>query len=200
VPGGGPRARRGILFGRVRFRDTALSWGHGQDFLLPGSAQPAELPSVGALLAMVTAVACAIGLLWMGLPEAFSEAGQTDFEAPYYALKVEDAGGNPWDHAQAVKAKGGYVQHLMYPPHVLRFFRLFAFESEKKAKDVFLASKLVCSPPCAFCGRLGSFARGHVVGSCLRRPGLQTAPFAGTSSSATSPSSSRRSSGSVSSR
>ena len=93
---------------------------------------------------MVAAVVCAVGLLWMGLPDAFSEQGQTDFEAPYYALKVEDAGGNPWDHAQTVKARGGYVQHLMYPPHVLRFFRLFAFEDVKKAKDVFLASKLVC--------------------------------------------------------
>jgi len=101
-------------------------------------------PAARGLLPVFVAAACGFGLLWVGFPEAFSPVGQWDFEAYYYALKVHDAGGNAWDHAEAVKAAGGYVNHLMYPPHTLQFFRLFAFEEIRTAKMAFLTTKLVC--------------------------------------------------------
>lgn len=110
-----------------------------------GAPRCAPQPSVRQLLLrLVVAAICGFGLQWMGLPDAFSPVGQGDFEAPYYALKVRDAGGNPWRHEDVVKAAGKSVQHLMYPPHALAFFRMFDFEDVKKAKDVFLATKMAC--------------------------------------------------------
>ncbi len=100
-------------------------------------------PSLARIILMlaVTAV-CGYGLLRAGLDEVVSPAGQWDFEVYYYALKVRDAGGNPWDHAQLVKAADGAVHHLNYPPHVLPFFRLFCFDDLQRSKQVFLAVKL----------------------------------------------------------
>jgi hypothetical protein len=101
-------------------------------------------PARSRLLSLLVAGICGVGLLWVGLPEAFSPVGQWDFEAYYYALKVHDAGGNPYDHRQVVKMAGGAVNHLMYPPHTLAFFRLFAFDDLTAAKGAFLTAKLVC--------------------------------------------------------
>lgn len=109
----------------------------------PAGASVQSSVARGFLAAFVAAI-CGVGLLWVGFPEAFSPVGQWDFEAYYYALKVHDAGGNAWDHAEVVKMAGGAVNHLMYPPHTLVFFRLFAFEDIATAKTAFLLTKLAC--------------------------------------------------------
>jgi len=103
------------------------------------TADPSLLRILAALL--VTGV-CGYALLRAGVEELATPAGQWDFEVYYYALKVRDAGGNPWDHAQLVRAAGGAVHHLNYPPHVLPFFRLFYFDDLQLSKQVFLAAKL----------------------------------------------------------
>jgi hypothetical protein len=97
-----------------------------------------------ALLAVLVAGACGVGLLWCGLPEALSPVGQWDFDAYYYALKVKDVGGNPWEHGELVKMAGGAVSPALYPPHALEFFRLFAFADVNTAKLAFLAAKVCC--------------------------------------------------------
>lgn len=94
------------------------------------------------ILVLAVTVVCGYGLLRAGLDELATPAGQWDFEVYYYALKVRDAGGNPWDHAQLVKAADGAVHHLNYPSHVLPFFRLFCFDDLQLSKQVFLAAKL----------------------------------------------------------
>jgi hypothetical protein len=96
------------------------------------------------LLALVVAAACGLGLLWTGLPEAFSPVGQWDFDAYYYALKVYDAGGNPWNMAEVVKMASTTAHHFIYPPHTFAFFRLFAFDDIAKAKDAYLIARLAC--------------------------------------------------------
>jgi hypothetical protein len=96
------------------------------------------------LLPLLAAVVCGVGLLWAGLPEAFSPVGQWDFETYYYALKVRDAGGNPWDMAEVVKAAGGTAHYFIFPPHTLAFFRLFAFDDVQTAKDAYLVARLLC--------------------------------------------------------
>ncbi|MBN2562250.1 MAG: DUF2029 domain-containing protein [Phycisphaerae bacterium] len=96
------------------------------------------------LVAFLVAGLCGVVLLGVDLPRAFSPAGQWDFETYYYAVRVLDAGGNPWDHAELVKAAGGAVHHFIYPPHMFAFFRLFASGDLARGKDLYLAAKLAC--------------------------------------------------------
>jgi hypothetical protein len=96
------------------------------------------------IVALLAAVTCGVGLLLAGLPDAFSPVGQWDFEAYYFALKVYDAGGNPWETPEVVKAAGRAVWPFLYPHHTFLFFRLFDFDDLGKAKDVYLATRLAC--------------------------------------------------------
>jgi len=97
-----------------------------------------------AIVTVLVAAACFVGLLLAGLPDAFSPVGQWDFEAYYFALKVYDAGGNPWETSEVVKAADRAVWPFLYPHHTFLFFRLFAFDDLGKAKDVYLATRLGC--------------------------------------------------------
>ncbi|HVP09824.1 MAG TPA: glycosyltransferase 87 family protein [Phycisphaerae bacterium] len=113
----------------------------------PGSGQTSAAlrPAIArALIALAVTAVCGISLLFERLPEAFSPVGQWDFEAYYYALKVYDAGGNPYDMSAVVKAAQGAVWPFLYPHHTFAFFRLFAFDDIRTAKDVYLAARLVC--------------------------------------------------------
>jgi hypothetical protein len=94
------------------------------------------------LLPLIVAGVCGLEFLGAGLPRAFSPVGQLDFRTYYYAVKVYDAGGNPWDTAQVEKAAGGEVHNFIYPPHTLAFFRLFACHGFLAAKHAYLITEL----------------------------------------------------------
>jgi hypothetical protein len=96
------------------------------------------------VVALLVAAGCGIGLLSAGLPEAFSPVGQWDFDAYYSALKVWNAGGNPWEMSEVVKAAQGAVHHFIYPHHTFAFFHLFAFEDICRAKNAYLEARLAC--------------------------------------------------------
>ncbi len=93
---------------------------------------------------LLVAGICGVGLMYAGFPQAFGPTEQLDFQAYYYAEKVYEAGGDPYDHAQVVHMADGAANALVYPPHSLLFFGLFSFDDVRTAKDVFLAVKLAC--------------------------------------------------------
>jgi hypothetical protein len=93
---------------------------------------------------LVVAGIFGIGLLGARLPEALSPEGQWDFRTYYYAVKVYDAGGNPWDRDELVRAAGGMVHPFLYPPHTLVFLRLFALDDLPTARSAYLLAKLAC--------------------------------------------------------
>lgn len=123
----------------------------GDDTVRPGGAMGPVPGCAGdgsavrrLVVALLVAAACGVGLLLAGLPEAFSPVGQWDFDTYYYALRVYDGGGNPWEMSEVVKAAQGSVHHFIYPHHVFAFFRLFAYDEIGQAKDAYLVARLAC--------------------------------------------------------
>lgn len=101
---------------------------------------------------------CAIWLVKLGFLNTFLPVGQWDFHSYYYAVKVYDAGGNPYDREELRKASEeenarglareigeDFVHPYIYPPHMLSFFRLFTKLGYSYDRALFLAVKLICA-------------------------------------------------------
>jgi len=95
-------------------------------------------------VALICGSAWAAALLATTLITAASAAGQWDFEAYYYAAKVHDDGGDPYDHRALSEAAGKSQFPFVYPHHTLAFFDLFAGGDATSAKIAYLLVKIGC--------------------------------------------------------
>ena len=97
------------------------------------------------LVGAIAVALCVVSVLRADLPKAFTAEGQWDFKTYYYAVKVYEAGGNPWNQEELTRAAGDWVHPFIYPRPTLAFFRLFAFGDLATGKALFLTVKLACA-------------------------------------------------------